>query len=169
MSVWKKGAGMNRLISTFIAMTLLSASAWADETEQLQVKTVVQKEAVVINDDGKEEKQLIPAETVVPGERVVYTVTIENVGNEPADDVVITQPINENLTYVDGSAFGPGMEIQFSVDGGQSFALAAELTVDAEGNDRPAQPEDFTHVRWVMQHDLPPGAQASARVAATLN
>ena len=49
--------------------------------------------------------------------------------------------------YVDGSAFGPGTEIQFSVDGGATFAPAGELNVSENGEVRQAEANDFTHVR----------------------
>ena len=70
--------------------------------------------------------------------------------------------------YVDGSAFGPGMEILFSVDGGVTFATADELTVVEDEEVREARAGDFTHVRWVMQNDLAVGAQGTARFAAIL-
>jgi uncharacterized repeat protein (TIGR01451 family) len=110
----------------------------------------------------------VAAELVVPGESVVYTTTFTNVSAEPADNVVITNPIAEDLMYVDGSAFGPGMDIQFSVDGGVTFAAANELTVVEEGDIRDARAADFTHVRWAMQNDLKVGAQGVVRFAAVL-
>jgi len=77
-------------------------------------------------------------------------------------------PIADSLTYIDGSAFGPGAEIQFSVDGGQTYASRDELTVTENGETRQAAAEDLTHVRWVMQTELAAGAQGMARFAAVL-
>ena len=134
----------------------------------LDLQTTVQKQEVIVNAAGESETRLVPAELVVPGESVIYTITFRNVGTEPADNVVITNPIAENLMYVDGSAFGPGMDIQLSVDGGVTFAAANELTIVEDGEVRDAQASDFTHVRWVMQNDLPAGAQGTARFAAIL-
>jgi hypothetical protein len=70
--------------------------------------------------------------------------------------------------YVDGSAFGPGSNIEFSVDGGRTFANSNELTVMEDGETRPARAEDFTHIRWVMQQELAVGAQGTARFSAVL-
>ncbi len=81
---------------------------------------------------------------------------------------MITNPIAENLQYLDGSAFGAGMEILFSVDGGETFAAAADLVVTEDGETRGAIAKDFTHVRWVMRNDLAAGAQGTARFAAVL-
>ena len=167
MSVFRKELGMSRLLSVLILM--LAVSANADEQGQLNVKTVVQKEEVVINDDGERETRLVAADAVVPGERVVYTITFRNIGEEPAENVVITNPIADSLTFVDGSAFGPGMDIEYSIDGGVTYAAASDLVVSEAGVDRPAGPKDFTHVRWVMQTELAAGAQGIARFAAVLD
>jgi len=147
----------------------MSVSAFAQDEGHLNVKTVVQKEEVSVNAAGERETRLVPAETVIPGERVVYTITFRNISEEPADSVVITNPIDESLTYVEGSAFGPGAVVEFSVDGGNTFAIADQLVVVEEGVERPAEPGDYTHVRWVMQNDLAAGAQGMARFTAVLD
>ena len=147
----------------------LSFSAIAQEEGSLDIRTVVQKEEVVVNENGESENRLVAVESVVPGERVFYTITFTNVGDQPAENVVITNPIAAELSYVDGSAFGPGMEVEFSVDGGATFANAADLTVTVDGETRAAGPDDFTHIRWVMQGELNSGSQGTARFAAVLN
>jgi len=146
-----------------VAMTLLAMPAVA---QHLDVQTTVHKQEVTVTDAGEEEKRLVPAELVLPGETVFYTITFTNVSEEDADRVVITNPIAEDLVYLDGSAFGAGMDIVFSVDGGATFASASELTVTEDGATRDAQAKDFTHVRWVMRNDLAAGAQGTARFAA---
>jgi len=151
-----------------VILVLFSVVAAAAEQGHLDVQTTVQKEEVIVNDAGESEKRLVPADVVVPGESVFYTITFTNLSAEPADNVVITNPIAEDLMYVEGSAFGPGMDILFSVDGGVTFAAANELTVIENGEVRDAVAADFTHVRWVMQNDLEVGAQGTARFAAVL-
>ncbi|MDH3615916.1 MAG: hypothetical protein OEQ90_05520 [Gammaproteobacteria bacterium] len=151
-----------------VIFVMFATLAVAQVQGHLDVRTTVQKEEVVVNDAGEAEKRLVPAEVVVPGESVFYTITFTNVSAEPADNVVITNPIAEDLMYVEGSAFGPGMDILFSVDGGETFAAANELTVVEDGEVRNAEAADFTHVRWVMQNDLEVGAQGTARFAAVL-
>ncbi len=152
-------------ILTAIALTLLATTAMA---QHLDVQTTVHKQEVVVNDAGEEEKRLVEAEVVLPGETVFYTITFTNVSDEVADRVVITNPIAENLVYLDSSAFGAGMDIVFSVDGGETFAVPSELTVTEDGETREAKASDFTHVRWVMRNDLAAGAQGTARFAAVL-
>ncbi len=159
---------MKYSISAILMMLALSLQAVAQEQGHLNVTTTVQKQEVTVNDSGEAETHLVAADTVVPGDNVVYTITFQNISDEPAANVVITNPIAEDLTYVDGSAFGPGTVIQFSTDGGQNFAAADELTVVDDGALRPAGPDDFTHIRWVMQNELAVGAQGTARFTAVL-
>ncbi len=159
---------MKYSISAILMMLALSMQAVAQEQGHLNVTTTVQKQEVTVNDSGEAETRLVAADSVVPGESVVYTITFQNISDEPAANVVITNPISEDLTYVDGSAFGPGTVIQFSTDGGQNFATADELTVIDDGVSRPAGPDDFTHIRWVMQNELAVGAQGTARFTAVL-
>ncbi len=158
---------MKILMSVLLLGISMSAAAVADGS--LDVRTTVHKEEVTVDETGETVRKMVPAELVVPGESVYYTITFRNVGEENADNVVITNPIAENLTYVDGSAFGPGTDIQFSADGGATFAAASDLTVAENGRQRPATAEDYTHVRWVMQNNLEPGAQGTARFAAVLD
>ena len=166
MSDERKGSVMKT--ATSLCLLLLAATAFAQEQGHLNVQTVVQKEQVSVGEDGERQVTLVPAETVVPGENVVYTITFTNISSDAADNVVITNPIAESLTYIDGSAFGPGAEILFSVDDGRTFAQRDVLTVTEEGVVRAASAEDFTHIRWVMQQELAAGAQGVARFSAVL-
>ena len=148
---------------------ILAAAAAAQAQGHLDVRTTVQKEEFVINEAGESETRLVPAEVVVPGESVIHTITFRNVSDEPADNVVITNPIAEDLMYLEGSAFGPGMNIEFSVDGGATFAAATDLEVNDAGVSRPATPDDFTHIRWVIENEIAPGAQGIAQFRARLD
>ena len=153
------------------AFLLVFSSVYALSQEQghLNVSTVVQMEVVTIGDDGERQTRLVAADTVVPGDVVIYTTTVENISDEAADNIVVTNPMPQHLSYVTGSAFAPGMVIEFSVDGGVSFADAEALTVDNDGQSRAATADDFTHIRFVMQGNLAAGAQAIARYRARLD
>ena len=169
MNFHKQGAVMKNAISVILMTFVLTVAAQAQEQNQLDITTVVQKELVTVNAEGETETMLVAADTVTPGERVVYTITFRNIGEEPAENVVITNPINENLTYADGSAFGPGTVIEFSVDGGATFGDAGSLSVTEDGVTRAANATDYTHLRWTMQDDLAVGAQGVARFTGVLN
>lgn len=161
-------------MKTIVKLILIVAVSFtttvsAQEQGHLNVRTLVQKEEVTVNDAGETERRLVAADTVVPGDDVVYTITFTNISEESAENVVITNPISNNLTYVAGSAFGPGTVIEFSVDGGQTYGQPNELVVGTNGGQRPAGADDFTHVRWTMESELAAGAQGLARFRARLN
>ena len=149
-----------------LILTLMAVSAVAQG--HLNVQTTVQKQETFVNDAGETEMRLVAADIVVPGDRVFYTITFTNTSDESADKVVVTNPIAEGLVYVNGSAFGPGTDITFSVDDGENYAAAGDLTVTENGESRPAEAKDFTHIRWVMRSELAAGAQGTARFAAIL-
>ena len=158
-----------------LAVVLLAfgGGALAQESDgqenHLDVRTVVQKETTVENEAGQAETTLVAAERVLPGEKVVYTITFTNVGAEAADNVMITNPIDTSLTYLNGSAFGVGMRIEFSADGGLSFAGQGDVRVATEAGERAAEAADYTHLRWTLLEALPPGETGVARFAATVD
>ena len=157
-------------VAGLIAFCLLLAggNALAQARGHLEVTTIVQKEIVVEDETGETTTQLVEAQSVVPGEKVVYTITFRNVGDAAAENVVITNPISESLTYVAGSASNGSMRVEFSIDGGKTFGLASDLRVVDNGVERLATTQEYTHVRWVMQSELEVGAEGSASFAAVL-
>ncbi|MEM1261886.1 MAG: hypothetical protein AAGH76_05790 [Pseudomonadota bacterium] len=158
-----------RYLLAIAALGFAASTANAQDAGRLEVKTVVQKEAEVVSNDGSKSVELVAADAVVPGEEVIYTVTYTNVSDEPTDSIVISNPIPAQLTYVYGSAFGPGTTITFSVDGGQTFGSPETLVVVDGGIERAATTEDFTNIRWEVQNPLLVGQRGFARFRARLN
>jgi len=162
---------------------VLLAAAWlapavqAAESIETTLIAEVREEANVA---GRRLARLVPATVLHEGQVVFYTVRILNRTSEPARDVVVVQRVPENTHYVPNSAGGPGAEITFSADGGQSFAREGQLIVAepslplSEPTDgtvrqpltRPATSEDYTHIRWRLRNPLAPGAVALARFRA---
>jgi len=82
---------LSGILLTFLAFTAAAQS-------HIDVQTTVQKEEVFLNDTGEEEKRLVPAEKVLPGETVYYTITFTNTSDEVADKQLnertdITNPV----------------------------------------------------------------------------
>lgn len=124
----------------------------------LTASQVVEKEIVVINDDGSEVTRRAPADTVVPGERIVYTLNYLNDKSEAANDLVLTMPVPGEVKFMEGSADNTASVVTYSADGGQSFAPRQALTVQTdEGQWVPAGAEDVTHVRWLVAGPLNAG------------
>lgn len=135
---------------------------------QVQVESVVEKEVVVTN-DGASAVVREPADKVLPGETVVYTYILRNTGDAPANNVAPSTRIPPEMIYVAGSAEGAGATTTLSADGGESFAPEGEVLVqDPDGSLRPARPDEFTNIRWVLDGALAPGAQQSVGFKAKL-
>lgn len=124
---------------------------FAAPVSALTASQIVEKEIVVINDDGSETTRRTPAETVVPGERIVYTLNFTNDKSEAASDLVLTMPVPDAVKFIEGSADNKTSIVTYSADGGQSFAPRQSLTVQTDdGQWAPAGAEDVTHVRWLV-------------------
>lgn len=116
---------------------------------------------------GREIVKLIPADRVVPGDRVVYTLEVCNTGATALEAPVVTHPVPEHMRYVADSAVGPGAEVSYSVDGGHSFARAENLEVPGmDGRMHPAVAADYTHIRWQLKHSLKANSVAFVRFRA---
>ncbi|MCH7510421.1 MAG: DUF11 domain-containing protein [Proteobacteria bacterium] len=152
-----------------LALFLMSFVATPQETGVIQIQTSADVEIIETDASGETVTRLEPASKVVPGDIVIYTVSFSNTGSEPAENVVITNPVPRHMEYVDGTAFGPGADISFSIDGGQSWGMPEELVVTAaDGSERPAVASDYTDIRWILRNELQPGAQGFARFRTRL-
>lgn len=116
----------------------------------------------------KETKRLDAAKAnVAPGDAVIFTTDYLNQGEQPATDVVITNPIPEHMLYLDDSAEGAGTRIVFSIDGGRSYAAPDQLVVKlADGKERPARGADYTHIRWILEGAVAPKGTGSVSFRA---
>jgi uncharacterized repeat protein (TIGR01451 family) len=95
---------------------------------------------------------------------LVLSVEFTNTSQHVIDAVRITSPVPPDVRYVAGSATGPGSDVLFSVDQGQTFGQPDELkVVGADGVARAAEPADYTHVRFVLDAPLDAGALGLAR------
>jgi uncharacterized repeat protein (TIGR01451 family) len=122
------------------------------------IEITAEVEVKVKTADGREEVKRAPAAKVTPGTTVIYTLNAKNTGKDPAADVVMTDPIPDQMEYVDGSESAEHARVTFSVDGGKSFAAKEALKVKGEdGQMRAALPSDFTHIRWQLEKPLAPG------------
>lgn len=140
------------------ATAVLTAFLVAAPVHALTAKQTVEKENIVRNADGSETRVRVPAETVTPGERVIYTVSFTNDQAQPAANFVMTQPVPEEIVFVEGSADKPGAEVTVSADGGQTFTSREAATVLRGETRVRASAEDITHVRWKITEPLAPGA-----------
>ena len=142
----------------YIALLGTAVLGLAAPVSALTASQVVEKEIIVINDDGSETTHREPADAVVPGERVVYTLNYENDKAETPKELVLTMPVPNEVKFIEGSADVAASEVTYSADGGQSFAPRQALTVQvADGQYVPAGADDVTHIRWRVAGPVSPG------------
>lgn len=149
----------------FAALLLLSGSAAAAVTLVHTVEKVVE----VTAEDGTVTTELLPADRVVPGDELRYTIVFTNDGDSAVDagTIVITNPLPAELEYLPGTAFGAGTDIQFSVDG-ETFGTPDALTIVVDGVETQAPASAYTAIRWSFGPALAPGASGHVSFGARL-
>ena len=147
------------LIELLLSALIAPAFAVADPNIQLDMQ--VAKE-VTIEESGQQVTRWVDAQEVLPGEKLKYTVRYVNLGDEPATQVRIENPIPELSVYVTDSAAGEGTTIVFSADGGAQYSSPEQVTYEVavfgggKGR-RLATAERFTNIRWLIEQ-VPPGS-----------
>jgi uncharacterized repeat protein (TIGR01451 family) len=132
----------------------------------LEIRAVAEVESKT-TDGGRQAVKLIPADRVVPGDRVLYTLEVRNAGTTAVDAPIVIHPVPEHMRYVADTAVGPGADVTYSVDGGHTFDRAENLKVTgADGNPRLAVAADYTHIRWQLKNSLKVNSMAFVRFRA---
>jgi uncharacterized repeat protein (TIGR01451 family) len=140
-----------------------AALAGAQARNPIAIKAVAEVELRTI-EQGRETAKLVPADRVVPGDRLFYTLEVRNTDGAVVAAPAVTYPIPEHMQYVADSAVGPGAEVSFSVDGGRSFDSAENLKIRSpEGMLRAAVAADYTDIRWQLKKNLKGHAVAFVR------
>ncbi len=130
---------------------ILTAMAGSVSAQALTAKQTVEREVVVNNEDGTQSVKREPADKVIPGETIIYTLDYFNDKTEAAEQLVFTMPVPKEVIYKEGSVEAQGAKTVYSADGGKTFAPRETLSVKgADGKMRPAKAEDITHIRWTV-------------------
>jgi uncharacterized repeat protein (TIGR01451 family) len=130
-----------------------AGAAIATGSDLLETEIVVEK-LVPADPPAMPAARFAPAERLEAGDEVHYTIRVRNPGKNPVTNAQVTKRMPFGLHYLAGSATGPACDIEFSTDGGRTFAARPK-----EG--------DYTHVRWTMRRPLPPESTALLRFRAT--
>jgi uncharacterized repeat protein (TIGR01451 family) len=118
---------------------------------------------------GRENTKLIPADRVVSGDTVIYTLEARNTAPTSVPRPVVTYAIPEHMTYLPESAVGPGTEVTYSVDAGRSFDAPENLRIQEPGGQlRAATAADYTHIRWQLKNALKGNSVAFVRFRARM-
>jgi uncharacterized repeat protein (TIGR01451 family) len=159
----------NGLLLVALVACVHAGAAPAEHAGVIELTAVVEVEMTVLNEKGEYEIVRTRAAKVVPGEEVIYTIFCDNVGDEPAENVSITNPVPEHMLYTDDSAHGAGTTIAFSIDGGRTYDAPERLTViDSEGRKTEATASDYTHIRWTIENPVTPDERTFVSFRAQL-
>lgn len=143
---------------------LLGGPAHAEVTLQ----TSVNKVKATLDENGRVRRELLPADAVLPGEELRYTITFTNASEAvvDAERIVITNPVPDGTRYVPGSAGGEWSVVEYSSDG-ESYEEVepeppAEQPADGqppvvEAGAGPVEEGGVRSLRWTYRRDLPPG------------
>ena len=152
-------------LMTLLLMTAVSSFA----ADNIRLTSLAEVEVQEVNAKGEKVLVRKPAELVLPGTIVIYTNSYVNAGAKAAERPALTNQVPANMEYLGGSAIGQGTVITFSVDGGKSYAAPDKLMVAGDdGKLRPADPREYTHIRWTFARPVPPGGKGSVEFRARL-
>ncbi len=136
-----------------ILASLLGAPGLLHAADALSVHAIAEVEREVTEGEH-ETRKLVPADRVVAADHVIFTLAVRNTGTSTIEAPEFMYAIPKHMTYVADSAVGPGVEVTYSVDGGQHFAQAEKLVVVVDGRPRPAVAADYSHIHWQMRGRL---------------
>jgi uncharacterized repeat protein (TIGR01451 family) len=157
-------AGLLMSVGSVVAQNGEGDSASDDEETTLPVLTL-QAELRLPPTAGGTAYRYVPATTIEQGQEINYTVRIANPDTAALPKPTVILPLPTNTHYVPESATGAGADIQFSVDGGQTFAKPGALRSPANA-ERVASAGEYTHIRWQLRYALAPKAVLLARFRA---
>ena len=154
------------LCAVFLALLPAALAVGQAPDSPLAIRSIAEVESRSLV-AGRQVVKLIPADRVVPGDRVIYTLEVRNTGATALDVPIVTHPVPEHMRYVEDSAVGPGAEVSYSVDGGHSFGRPEDLKVlGVDGRPRPAVAADYTDIRWQLKNSLKANSVAFVRFRA---
>lgn len=130
------------------AATCLLGSTAAFALTAIQL---VEKEVQVMMPSGEVDTSYADASLVIPGEVIRYRLDYTNDDELPASDLVLTMPVPNVVTFIEGSANGMAESVTYSIDNGETFSTRGELTISDESGSRSATADDVTHIRWVIK------------------
>jgi len=162
----------SRLILTVTLLAFLSgltSSAQAADAGAIKVASIAEIEVEITNEDGTKEIKRTAVDQAVPGTEIIFTNIFENVSTQAASNIVLNNPIPNDMEYQGGSAKGKDSVIEFSIDGGKNFDVAENLKIEGEdGKERVALPKEYGHIRWTYKGQLAAGETSKVSFRAVI-
>jgi uncharacterized repeat protein (TIGR01451 family) len=134
----------------------------------IRIRIIAEVEIKTMEAD-REVVHLAPANRVVPGDQVLYTVEIRNVGPGAVPMPTVILPIPAHVLYLADSATGPGADVSYSADGGHTFGRPeASQVIGLDDRHQIINSNDYTHIRWQLKKTLKSKSVAFARFRAVV-
>lgn len=142
-----------KIFSKFLAIALFSmggitnVAAANAQARAITLVGDVKLVKVTTDDDGEVSTELVAPDTIVPGDKLIFTTVYSNSSDMAVENFVVTNPVPEAVRLETDADTG----LTVSVDGGANWGMLAELRVEAEdGSIRKATHGDVTHIRWTL-------------------
>ncbi len=155
------------------ALALAPAPVVAQENEEPQALVI--EAANLMAGDARHQAladQVGDPSAYYPGDVIRYRLVFTNITDVAVRSIEFNDPLPLGLHYVGGSALADRDDviISYSIDGGQVYSAQPmiEDVIDGERVTRPAPPEMYTHIRWMMPGWVQPGARVTAEFRAKL-
>ena len=144
------------MLKSIFTTLLLALPGAALAANNVALSSDVFVERKVEKPNGTTAVMLEEPKTVIPGDKLVFVVKYKNVGDAPATDFSVTNPLPKAVSF---NGTSDGKEI-VSIDGGNSWGpLSALNYTRSDGQVRPALMSDVTHIKWKFDRALSAGAE----------
>ncbi len=159
---------MNKLFTLLAAAGSL-ASAWAAGPARAQAAP---PQPLVVTAENLTARATGRPSDVLPGDTVRYQLRFTNARSGAVRNVVFDNPVPTGMRYLPGTAAADrqSTSVTYSIDGGRTYSAepTVQRVVDGRRVNVPAPAELYTHIRWMVQGDLLPGARVSAEFRVQL-
>jgi uncharacterized repeat protein (TIGR01451 family) len=162
-----------RLLGILLGLALLSTAL--AQSQPLEVTLEGYLVTLVTQDDGSQVEEFTEATQAQPGQVVEYRVTVTNLSQETllASNAMVVGPVPATTTYLaDSASLGAEARLEFSADGGQTFAAKPMLEKVNEQGEKEfveALPEEYTAARWALLMPLEPAQSLTFTYRVTVN
>ena len=140
-----------KIYLALIALLMSSSSLSAENNGTVEIVSNSYQLVIVKDKNGTRVETWPRATKVIPGTIVKYIDTIVNTTDANITDVRVSNPINQNLVYIDTSASSElNATILYSIDKGKSFDEPKNLIIEEGDYNRTALPEEYNAVQWIV-------------------
>jgi len=144
-------------IALGLTMSLCVSGLLAQGQPKLEIE--IQEQKINLTEDEKNGADIVYA----PGDTIQYNVIAKNTGSGVMVNPSVVDPVPEGVEYVIDSARGENCRIVFSVNNGMRYSvwpvMVAAKTAGGAEIEREAKQEEVTHIKWLIQENIPAGGQ----------